>query len=162
MFHLFHLFSYRCILHSTTGVLPVELMIGLQLCSQLDLPKILLEPHVEHNQQIRRKDTISMLMSNSVVFWLCHFLAKASFTQDLCPCTVKLNDGWTVRQHHDHVRMHHDLLSEPLLVLEQFVKPAAESLRWTWSATRVTSIKLGSKTVCSSVVCYHSLNVIIF
>ena len=124
--------------------------------------KILLEPHVEHNQQIRRKDTISMLMSNSVVFWLCHFLAKASFTQDLCPCTVKLNDGWTVRQHHDHVRMHHDLLSEPLLVLEQFVKPVAESLRWTWSAPRVTSIKLGSKTVCSSVVCYHSLNVIIF
>ena len=40
---------------------------------------------------------------------------------------IKLTDGRTVRQHQDHVRRHHDVLPESLLVPEQVVEPVAES-----------------------------------
>ena len=40
---------------------------------------------------------------------------------------IELTDGRTVRRHQDHVRRHHDVLPEPLLVPEQFAEPVAES-----------------------------------
>ena len=113
---------------------------------------------------IRRKNMISMLVSNSLVFLTvyksailareeCSYLASFLKWQDQC-CTLLNTDGRTVRWH--------DTLPEPLLVPEQIVEPMAGSFSNALKGIKnQILIKNNRFVLYKSALCYHSRNLII-
>ena len=109
------LFQYRNTPHSTTGMIPAELLMGRKLRSRLDLVRPSLQRHVQDKQEQQRRHHDLHAKQHTFVEgekvyvknhragdpWLPGEIIKATGPVSY---TVKRADGNVVRSHQDHIR----------------------------------------------------------
>ena len=109
------LFQYRNTPHTTTGMIPAELLMGRRLRSRLDLIKPSLDQRVQDKQghQKRQHDIHAKqrnLVEGERVYLKNHRSGDSWLPGEICKATgpvsytVKMSDGSIVRCHQDHIR----------------------------------------------------------